>query len=109
MRSDDEILKVPAEHFPYNLSDVEKSVWLRGRPEDDLPIALRAAAEFHGPNVTDRIVAEIDRRVSEKALLAVQPAVLAPPKKWYLDWRWLTPMVVSAALTILRCWHGGNP
>jgi len=88
-KTDAEILAVPAEHFPRDLSDVEQERWLRLVPEDRLPIAWSAAAGLGHDRAAARVTAEIDRRVSEKSLMAVRASIPPPPepkKRYYQKW-----------------------
>jgi hypothetical protein len=97
----EEFLKIEADSFPLRMTDDQQELWLRSRPEDELYIAQRAASRTRqDAPVKRRIMAEIDRRVAEKHLLAARAAVPRPPSPWYRDRNfWFG--VVSTAATII--------
>lgn len=101
-RTDEELLVIPAEHFPYNMTEAEQVRWLRLVPEDRLHVAERTAPVLQPDSVVHRISAEIERRVHVKTLSAVQAAV---PKKRFLlvtwdFWKW----VIASILLPIVLW-----
>ena len=55
MRSEDELLKIPAENFPYDMTDSEQDVWLRSVPESWLHTARRCAAALQPERIIHKI------------------------------------------------------
>lgn len=101
-RTDEELLVIPAEHFPYNMTEAEQVRWLRLVPEDRLHVAERTAPVLQPDSVVRRISAEIERRVHVKTLSAVQAAV---PKKRFLlvtwdFWKWAIPISVTVGIAL---------
>jgi len=103
MRSDGVLINIPAENFPSNMTEFEQERWLRMKPENDLHIAHKVAAEYGTDSSARRVIGEIDRRVSVKLLLAAQATVPRPPDPWYRDRNfWIG--VISAAATIVAAY-----
>ena len=104
MRSDDELVKIPAEHFPFNMTSSEQDIWLHLAPEDRLPIAHRAAAGLGHTRSAEKAMEEIDRRVLEKSLMAVQAVVPPPPEPkmpLYVTWDFWKWVIASILLPIV--------
>lgn len=104
MRSDDELLGIPAEHFPFNMTEAEQDAWLRLVPEDRLPVARKFAAPLQPDRIVRKITAEIDRRVSEKHLMAARATVPVPPepkKPLYLTWDFWKWVIASLFLPVV--------
>jgi hypothetical protein len=105
-RTDEELFAIPAEHFPYNMTEAEQVRWLRLVPEDRLHVAERTAPVLQPDSVVRRISAEIERRVHVKTLSAVQAAVPLPPEpkkplhKTWDFWKW----VIASILLPIVLW-----
>jgi len=99
-RTDEELLAIPEELFPYNMTQAEQVRWLRLVPENRLHVAERTAPVLQPNSVVCRISAEIERRIHVKALSAVQ--ALVPKKRFLLGtwefWKW---MIASIFLPIV--------
>lgn len=102
MRSDAELLEVPAEHFPFDMTDAEQERWLEIAPDADRRAAREAAEMMGHRRATERATKAIDRGIDERMLMAAQAAVPAvPTPKWKKVAGWTLPWLIPSLIAIL--------